>query len=264
MEKHTKDECPRRQYKCPHCQEAGEYQERITKHLDECPMKEVPCPKRRCRIQLPRRDLTKHGEECQFVTVPCKYSTIGCKEEVLRRDLREHERDIQQHLQVAVDSVHQQQITITKQQLTIREQERKLAQVQSREMPIKYKFTLYDQHKTANEKIYSPAFYTNPGGYKMCISVNANGNGDGRGTHVSVYAHVMKGENDDLLTWPFTGTVTVVLLNQLEDKNHYSIPIRFVPDNDTSKRVVNEEIPNTGYGFSRYISHTNMMPPAMA
>ena len=40
---------------------------------------------------------------------------------------------------------------------------------------------------------------------KMCISVNANGNGDGKGTHVSVYAYLMKGENDDLLTWPLLG-----------------------------------------------------------
>ena len=257
MERHMKEECPRRQYKCPHCQEEGEYQERTTKHLNECPMKEVPCPKRRCKIRIPRCDLSKHHEECQFVKVPCKYSTIGCKEEVLRKDLREHEGDSQHHFQLAVDSTHQQQITIRKQQVTISKQERKLVQLQVREAPMKYKYTLYDHHKAASEKIYSPAFYTSRGGYKMRISVNANGSGAGTGTHVSVYAHLMKGENDNHLPWPFTGTVTIELLNQMEDKNHYSRNFQFIPDSDTSQLVVNEEM-NIGYGFSRYISHTNL------
>ena len=60
MKKHTQEECPRRQYECPHCQVAGEYKERTTTHLKECPMKEVPCPKRRCKVRILRRDLQKH------------------------------------------------------------------------------------------------------------------------------------------------------------------------------------------------------------
>ena len=191
-----------------------------------------------------------------FEKVLCKYSTIGCKEEVERKDLREHERDSQLHLHLAVDSVHQQQITIMKQQITIRDQDRKLEHLQTKETPMTYKFTHYDQHKTASEKSYSPAFYTSPGGYKMCISINANGNKDGKGTHVSVYAHLMKGENDDHLPWPFTGEITIDLLNQLENENHYSLSMTFPPDKHTSQRVVNEEGPNTGYGFSTYISHS--------
>ena len=53
----------------------------------------------------------------------------------------------------------------------------------------------------------------------MCLEVYANGIADGKGTHVSVVACLMKGDNDDSLSWPFTGSVTFELLNQLEDKN---------------------------------------------
>ena len=112
--KHMKKECPRWQYKCPHCQEAGEYQERITEHLNECPMIEVPCPKYGCKVHIKRCNLSVHREECPFEKVPCKYSTIGCKEEVKRKDLAEHEGDAKHHLQLAVDTVHQQQIAISK------------------------------------------------------------------------------------------------------------------------------------------------------
>ena len=83
-----------------------------------------------------------------------------------------------------------------------------------REMPMIFRFPKYDHHKIANDKIQSPAFYTNPGGYKMCIIICANGVREGKGTHVSVGAYLMKGENDNHLPWPFTGIVTIKLLNQ--------------------------------------------------
>ena len=84
IDKHTKEECPRHQYRCPHCQEEGEYQEMRTKHLKICSTLEVPCPKRRCKAHIRRCDLPKHCEECLFDKVPCKYSILGCDEVVQR------------------------------------------------------------------------------------------------------------------------------------------------------------------------------------
>ena len=91
----------------------------------------------------------------------------------------------------------------------------------------------------------------------MCIKVFANGNGDGNDTHVSVYAYLMRGENDDHLPWPFTGRITIDLLIQLEDKNLHSGQLSsFPPDSDVSSRVVNQERSSTGYGFPCYIPHS--------
>ena len=209
-------------------------------------MVKVSCPHRRCTTYLKRRNLPKHRKVCLFERVPCKYSTIGCTTVVERKNLKEHERDSQYHLQLAVETVHQQQIKIGN------------MQAHSREMPVVYKFNNFNQHKTANDDIYSPAFYTSPKGYKMCIKVYANGCGDYKGTHVSVYVYLMKGENDDYLPWPFTGKVTVELLNQLEDKNHHSVSTIFTSDKDVSQRVVDEERSSRGRGWSKYISHSNL------
>ena len=84
----------------------------------------------------------------------------------------------------------------------------------------------------------------------------ANGD-DGEGTHVSVYASLMKGDNDDSLSWPFTGTVTFELLNQLEDKNHQKWTTTFPADNESSQRVVDGER-GEGYGCPEFISHTDL------
>ena len=108
-----------------------------------------------------------------------------------------------------------------------------------------------------NEEFYSTPFYTSHHGYKLCINIEANGNGEGKGTHVSVYACLMKGDNDDSLTWPFTGSVTTELLNQLEDKNHYEKIYLFPHANAVSERVTNG---STGicFGYRQYISHSDL------
>ena len=91
----------------------------------------------------------------------------------------------------------------------------------------------------------------------MCLRVDANGKHGDEGTHVSVYVYLMKGPNDDSLSWPFTGTVTVELLNQLEDKNHDKKTLTFPADGVASQRVVNGER-GTGYGYPSFISHVDL------
>ena len=122
--------------------------------------------------------------------------------------------------------------------------------------PFRFKLTNFTKNKTENEGFCSPPFYTSRGGYKMCVEVYANGNGDGRGTHVSVFARLMKGDNDDYLTWPFTGTVTFELLDQLESKNHHKMIARFV-EKSIIKRIENDELALAG-GIPKYISHTKL------
>ena len=141
MEKH-KMECLRRQYDCPHCEEAGEYEERTTSHLNECPMIEVPCPKRECKESILRRNITEHLSKCMFEDIPCKYANIGCKEKVIRRDLHQlekHEGESQQHLQLAIDAVQQQQRAISDMTAQIQYLQKKQPQLSELNLPLKLK-----------------------------------------------------------------------------------------------------------------------------
>ncbi|ELU10162.1 hypothetical protein CAPTEDRAFT_167590 [Capitella teleta] len=61
--------------------------------------------------------------------------------------------------------------------------------------------------------LHSPGFYSSFYGYKMCIRLNPNGIEQGSGTHVSVFLHFMKGENDALLRWPFKGKIVLSILD---------------------------------------------------
>ena len=108
----------------------------------------------------------------------------------------------------------------------------------------------FNQHITSKQGWYSPPFYSHPGGYKMYIRVNANGYSDAACNYVSVFAYLIKGRNDDNLLWPFTGEVTITLLNQLADKNHCRRTFSF-PQDDRS--VGGRRRAYTGHGQYKFI-----------
>lgn len=78
----------------------------------------------------------------------------------------------------------------------------------------------FKKHMKDGETWYSPPFYSGLRGYKMRLLVCANGDGIGAGTHVSVFVQIIKGEYDDVLIWPYRGTVTYMIINWTDDKNH--------------------------------------------
>ena len=130
--------------------------------------------------------------------------------------------------------------------------------------PVGATFTMtnFEEYKRDNDIWFSPHFYSHPSGYKMCLGVVANGLDRGKGTHVSVFVHMMRGEFDDDLKWPFRGKVTMCMLNQEEDKNHV---IWIVKLDDSlpavlTGRVVGEARNMKGGGLSLFLRHTNLRP----
>ena len=234
---HLKNECPNRQYQCRHCKATGRYCNITTTHLDTCPQVRLSCPNTKCQALVLRCNLSKHRSKCPFEEVPCKYAGIGCEEELPRKDLKEHENNDAFHLHLAIETINEQQV---------------------KKRSCTFKTPEFRQLKSYKSAWYSPPFYTHSGGYKMCIRVDANGYDDAPDTHVSVYVYLTKGMNDDNLSWPFTGEVTITLLNQLADENHHTRSVSFPQDHQASRRVVRSERSSKGYGWSKFISHDKL------
>ena len=270
---HLSNECPRRQYKCPYCAEVGEYCVITTQHFNQCPNVMVPCPNKGCDQQMLRSSTMNHVKECLFQTVSCKYANIGCEVKTLRKDLIEHEKDGSCHIELALGKVYKQQEALIELQSTLSLALSRLSTLE-RLQPIRggqhdlsqqtsatfsFKFTTFSKYKALDCAVYTSPVYTNPGGYKMCFRVDANGNGFGVDSHISVFAFLMRGQNDNHLPWPFTGKATVVLLNQLRDKNHCFDVIDFSELNTSSEvrnRVLCDERAPTGYGIYTFIPHS--------
>ncbi len=247
LKDHLTNDCPRRLYKCPHCQETGGHEERITTHLETCPNIKVCCPNPQCPVGILRSNIDNHRSTCNYESICCKYAEVGCEEKPLRKNAKKHEEDVLLHLQVTTDKV----LELTKVNSHLLKS--------TSTLPRTISVTHYLKCNSDKDHVFSPPFYTSSKGYKMCLRVDANGWGDGKGTHVSVCAYLMKGDNDDSLSsWPFHGTVTFELLNQLEDANHHNMSTTFPADGEHSQRVVDDKIASNGYGISSFISHADL------
>ena len=104
----------------------------------------------------------------------------------------------------------------------------------------------------AEDQWFSKPFYSHPGGYKMCLSVYANGTSQGFGSHVSVFAHIMRGGYDDKLTWPYRGNVQVDLVTDDEDIEE---DLKFTSKSPAkaTKRVEYGDMNDYGQGLSRFV-----------
>ena len=113
---------------------------------------------------------------------------------------------------------------------------------------------------TNKEVFFSPAFYTHPYGYRMCVRVHPHGLRAGEGTHVSIFIHMMPGQFDDYLKWLFRGSVVIQLVNQAGDHDHIEMIVSYndmTPDNYTS-RVTGSDIAKYGRGSYQFISHADL------
>ena len=130
--------------------------------------------------------------------------------------------------------------------------------------PVDLTMTDFANHKWLNKSWYSPPFLTHKDGYQMCVRIKANGSTEVFDTHLSLYVHLMAGENDSQLTWPFTGAVTVQMRNQHEDHTHLERTIQM--DESVNKglklgRVINGVPTSTGGVAAREGQGIDMFVP---
>ena len=114
----------------------------------------------------------------------------------------------------------------------------------------------FSQHKSDGKRWFSQPFYSAPGGYKLCLCVDANGSVSAKGTHVSVFVSLMKGENDHQLQWPFEHDVLYGVLNWKRDANHVIGMTSFKNAPTKYKaRVTSDQRAPQGFGCSQLLSH---------
>ncbi len=211
LEEHVQSRCLKRAFECPHCGEKGTYASIMVEHDKVCKKKMVACPNQGsgCPLSVERGKTKQHVSVCEFTEVACAYESLGCGVRMMRKDVEKHKREAREkHLDLALDTVSSRE-----------EQHKTLLEG----VVFVFKLPGYASKKEEDERFYSTPFYTHSGGYKFSIRVDANGNGDGDGTHVSVFTEISEGRYDDQLPWPFKGSVTYQLLNQLADDRHHHI-----------------------------------------
>ena len=239
LDQHLKTKCRKRAYDCPHCGEKGTFASITEDHDQVCEKNIVACPNKGsgCSLSMERRKTQEHvSSDSEYTEVACVYESLGCKVRMLRKYIIEHqENEDKGHLHLVLKTVVAREL----QHKTLSEGEAVVFQLPG-----------CASKKEKNEIFYCTPFYTHPGGYKMYIRVDTNGYGNGIGTHVSVFTELLEGRYDNQLHWPFVGTVTYELLNQLGDDNHHKRDITYDASDDM--RV------GSSKGRSKFLPHSSL------
>ena len=94
-------------------------------------------------------------------------------------------------------------------------------------IPYEFTFSNYQEQLDSKSTWMTQPFFTTQGGYKICVRVAPHGIGNGEKSHLSVHVYLMKGEYDSMLKWPFCGSITIQLLNQMKNQAHFEQTIHF-------------------------------------
>ena len=110
-----------------------------------------------------------------------------------------------------------------------------------------YSQLVEDARRGKNTVILSPPFYTSRYGYKLCLRIYPLGVDN----NLSIFISVMKGEYDNLLTWPFPHKITIQLLNQVQGEDITQIVVPDPRSNSFKKPTAELNLPT---GYLRFIS----------
>ena len=261
LEGHTANHCHKRQFKCRHCTYEATYQEIVKDHWPKCKKYPLECPNDCGEIGIERQHLQNHLHDCPLEVIKCEFDYAGCKEKVKRQKMQSHvDSSVNAHLQLVAAHAKLQEKRIEQQEKQIGALLTQLTSTLQPPPPV-FTMTNYKQHKKDKDQWFSPPFYSHIGGYKLCISVDVTGHNV---DYVSVYLHMMAGEYDDKLKWPFHGEVTVQLLNQGRKVDHYEKQL--IRDDDYSSdnckecfaQVQGVKQHGPGWGCFKFISHKEL------
>ena len=77
---------------------------------------------------------------------------------------------------------------------------------------------------------------------------------------MSIYIYMMRGSFDDYLKWPFRGEITIQIVNQAGDHDHFekTIPYTDKTPDDYTSRVTGSERAKDGLGFHQFRAHADL------
>ena len=188
MREHKNSSCTKRQMSCQYCSYCSLYDIVTAKHLPICLQVPVTCPNNCKEEGLKRKQLQAHIDECPLQVISCPFTSAGCTVKLPRNEMEKHEATaVCEHLRLLM-KLQLKQEPSTPPAATVS------PPFLYNQAPMEFIISDFSEKKEANEVWNSSPFYTHNRGYKFRLLVYPNGYSIGSGTHLSVYAQLMRGE----------------------------------------------------------------------
>ena len=240
LDSHISNDCPTQ---CPNGCGANLKRAYLEEHLKVCPLQKIQCAYSSvgCEAEFVRENENKHMElSAKTHLALVEVSSLQIRYELQQqfdRALQELYKVFEQKLEERDTQIHALRESLRKQQDDFEHSARQhdihvktLAEnlgsrinslhIELGVPPYEITLTDYQVIKDQPSSYSSPPMYTHSGGYKFDVTIWPCGWESGRGTHVSVTIDSI--EQDTELAYPAKFIITLELLNQHRDGNHYT------------------------------------------
>ena len=257
-EDHLGNNCDYEEVQCEHCDHRGDRKEVNCLHPTWCEEFPLRCPNQPgCQAILTRATVEDHLEQCPEQVLACKFAFAGCRVFVSRKNFDEHLRvDCERHDQFCVERVEKLSSVVLISQLNASGDNSsnvdrdicyrpwlcspclKIQPTPSHILTIEHQsIPVYGSFEADSDP-----FYSHVGGYKFQLVVNV----DHGNTCINASVHLLEGENDDHLMFPFKGSLTLSLMNQRIDRDHKQRVLQLNPQFcQRQNQATIEERPNS-------------------
>ena len=115
---------------------------------------------------------------------------------------------------------------------------------------------LSDARSNLRNTMYSQAFHSSVPGYKLCVRINLDGVDIRSRNYLSIYIHLMQGDYDDFMEWPFNRQIKIAIIDRNPDqsKRRHIADILKPQSNVTALQRPTEWKSSQGYGFAKFVS----------
>ena len=296
--------CPNYSLQCPNkCKMDGFKVKEISKHLNECPRARINCSfaKVGCNKIVRREQMPEHVREDIEQHVTLNKNTILCILKDLET-IKKQSAETASKLEKTTKELEATRLELSKTKQQLKQREQEIAEIRenidmfwvtqyelkeqvkdieyntwplhivsttignsSKELiPLIIKMDKFESQTNCKARWFSPSFYTQQPGYRICLSIIPSGyikediNGYVQDAFVTVGAIVLKGDYDDDLTWPIQGVLTVHLLNQIADNNHTNIKLQFRGNNFCQRVTEQIDMTNCWIDCEQIIAHKSL------
>ena len=240
-EDHLGNRCDYEDVQCKHCDHRGDRKEVNSLHPTWCEEFPLHCPNQPgCQANLKRATVEDHLEQCPEQLLACKFAPAGCTRIVRRKNFDEHLRvDRESHDQMWRERIEQLSSVLLSSQLHTPGSNSSgidicympwLCNPCLKEQPTPPYILAIEFLNTfisSRFEAYSDPFYSHVGGYKFQLHVVVS---EERGnTYINTSVHLLEGQNDDNLMFPFKGSLTLFLMNQRIDREHKQTVLEMNP-----------------------------------
>lgn len=109
---------------------------------------------------------------------------------------------------------------------------------------------------------HSPGFYTGRPGYKLCLRLHIQTASVPRcASYISLFVHIMQGNFDGQLSWPFQATIRLAILDQGPDGMHHEEVMETKPDLQAFQKPTIQRNPK-GFGYVTFLHLTQLQQRA--